>query len=70
MTLPYERTAATLRVRDFLIRLASPYGGGIKGVRTEVRQEARRLLKHFPTPVDLLKASRHGDVFGEPKVTE
>lgn len=70
MTLPYERTAATLRVREFLVRLSSPYGGGIKGVRSEVRQEARRLLRHFPTIVDLLQASRDGDVFGEPRGIE
>ena len=71
MTLPYERTAATLRVREFLVRLSSPYGGGIKGVRSGVRQEARRLLKHFPTAADLMLASdTSGDVFGTPKGTE
>lgn len=70
MTLPHERTRATLATREFLVGLASPYGDGIKGVRTEVREEARRLLRHYPTPADLLQASRHGDVFGKPKGIE
>ncbi len=39
---------------EFLRRLASPYGGGIKGVRKEVRAEARGLLRHYPMAVDLL----------------
>jgi hypothetical protein len=54
MTLPYERTRAVLSVREFLLRLASPYGGGIKGIRREVREEARRLLKHYPLAADLV----------------
>jgi hypothetical protein len=53
MTLPYERTRAVLSVREFLMRLASPYGGGIKGIRREVREEARRLLRHYPGWFDL-----------------
>ena len=46
------------RSREFLFRLASPYGGGIKRVRREVRDEARRLLRHYPTAVDLAYADR------------
>lgn len=53
MTLPYERTRAVIRAREFLSRLASPYGGGIKGIPTAVRQEARAILRHYPLWFDL-----------------
>lgn len=55
MTLPNERTNAVLNAGDFLRRLASPHGDGIKGVKTEVREEARRLLRHFPSFADLMR---------------
>lgn len=49
MTLPYERTRAVLRAREFLTRLSNVYvPNGIKGIRSEVRQEARDVLRHFP----------------------
>jgi hypothetical protein len=57
MTLPCQRTTAVIAACDFLLRLASPYNGGIKGIRREVRDEARRLLKHLPTRADLMMAS-------------
>lgn len=53
MTLPRERTRAVINARGFLVRLTSPYNGGIKGVKKEVREEALRLLRHFPTGVEL-----------------
>lgn len=56
MTLPSQRTTAVLSVHDFLCRLASPYGGGIKGIKREVRAEARRLLRHYPTAADIWQA--------------
>ena len=56
MTLPYERTRAVLSTQDFLLRLASPHEGGIKGIRREVREEARRLLRHYPLWFDLGRA--------------
>ena len=50
MTLPYQRSAAVMSVREFLLNLASPYGPtGIKRVPRAVRQEARALLKHYPS---------------------
>lgn len=56
MTLPDERTRAILHVRDFLVRLSSPYvKDGLKKVPMPVRAEARRLLKHYPNWVDLLQ---------------
>ena len=56
MTLPSERTRAVCRAADFLLRLASPYAGGIKGIRREVREEARRILRHYPHWFDLGRA--------------
>ena len=53
MTMPNERTRAFIGGRDFLSRLASPYGDGIKKVPKAVREEARRVLRHFPGVHDL-----------------
>lgn len=55
MTLPDERTNAVIRTREFLLRLSSPYGGGIKGVPSDVRVQARALLRHFPAAFDLCR---------------
>ena len=49
MTLPEQSDRAVAQTRQFLVRLASPYGeNGIKGIRREVRAEALRLLRHYP----------------------
>jgi hypothetical protein len=57
VTLPNERTRAVLMAKDFLVRLSSAYvEGGIKGIRSEVRREARNILRHFPFDVDLMVA--------------
>jgi hypothetical protein len=49
MTLPEQSERAVAATREFLVRLASPYGeGAIKGIRREVRAEASRLLRHYP----------------------
>lgn len=54
MTLPYQRTNSVARAREFLLRLSSPYGeDGIKGIKKEVRQEARDILRHFPLRCEL-----------------
>ena len=54
MTLPYERTRAVLNAREFLFRLSTPYiESGIKRIPAAVRDEARRLLRHYPNVVDL-----------------
>ena len=61
MTLPDERTRSVLRTRDFLLRLLSPSG---KRIPRPVREEARRLLKHYPGVVDLsLAGERAPNVF-------
>lgn len=57
MTLPYQRTRAVLSARDFLRRLSNAYQpDGIKGIRSEVRQEARDILRHFPNWFDIGRA--------------
>jgi len=68
MTIPSQRTNAVLNARDFLTRLTSPYvENGIKGVKREVREEARRVLRHFPSLIDIAQASdRCPDVFESP----
>lgn len=54
MTLPSERTRSVISTRDFLARLVSPYvPGGYKKIPKPVREEALRLLRHFPSVVDL-----------------
>ena len=48
MTRPEQSDRAVAQTREFLVRLASPYGeGAIKGIRREVRAEALRLLRHY-----------------------
>lgn len=54
MTLPYERTRAVIRAREFLERLMlPPKAGGIGDVPGDVRREARWLLRHFPHPAEI-----------------
>lgn len=61
MTLPFERTTAVVNTREFLVQLCC---GEIKRVPREVRERARRLLKHFPGPLDLSIAAKGSpDVF-------
>lgn len=52
MTLPIERTNAVKRTERFLIDLqdAKKY----PKVPANVREEARRLLRHYPTKYDLV----------------
>lgn len=68
MTIPIERTRSLSSTRDFLRRLLSPYGDGIKRVPLEVRSMARALLKHFPSDSEIRRAAeRSPDVFGKPE---
>ena len=58
MTLPHERTRAVCCAREVLYRLASPYvDGGFKRIPLAVRREALRLLRHYPSVVDLRYAA-------------
>ena len=66
MTLPDERTRAVQNVREFLFQLAWRYG--IKKIPSEVRRQARSLLKHYPGDFDLTRAAEKlPDVFDKPK---
>ena len=70
MTLPNERTRALINAADFLTRLVSPYNpGGIKKIPKAVRNEALRILKHFPRPYDLHAAAKAcPEVFDEQEI--
>lgn len=50
MTTPAERTMAVFSVQAFLCKLML---GEYKRVPKEVRQQARRLLRHYPMGCDL-----------------
>jgi hypothetical protein len=51
MTLPDERYRAIIQAKQFLERLS--FSSEIKRVPLAVRQEARRLLRHYPSEYDL-----------------
>lgn len=69
MTMPNERTRAVLAVRSFLHQIASPYNGGYKGIKREVREAARRLLRHYPLDCEIAVVSRAvPELFAPPKI--
>lgn len=51
MTLPDERYRAIIQAKQFLERLS--FSSEIKRVPLAVREEARRLLRHYPSEYDL-----------------
>lgn len=64
MTLPYERKNAVTRTEDFLVRLCDPKQ--TPRVPSEIRKEARGLLKHYPTSYYMeLAAEQAPKVFGD-----
>lgn len=52
MTTPDERTNAVLNVERFLMDLRNPKK--YPRVPSEVRKEASRLLKHYPSQYDMM----------------
>lgn len=56
MTTPYERTRAVLDTRWFLEALQNPSAS--PRVPEQVREQARRLLRHYPSPSNLALAHR------------
>lgn len=52
MTLPCERTAAVLRVERFLMDLRDPKK--YPRISKAVRQEASRLLRHYPSQYHMM----------------
>ena len=64
MTLPDERYRAVVQTAKFLQSLS--YSSEIKRVPLAVRQEARRLLRHYPSEYDMMKTAQTSpDVFAE-----
>ena len=63
MTLPDERYRAVKWAEGFLSRLA---GGQYARVPKAVRDEARSILRHYPSDYDMLRAAQGApDVFQE-----
>ena len=63
MTLPDERYRAVKFAQDFLSRLA---GGEYPRVPKAVRDEARSILRHYPSTWDMQRTARMApDVFQE-----
>lgn len=63
MTLPDERYRAVKWAGEFLIRVA---GGIYPRVPKQVRDEARSIIKHYPTSWDLNRAAAAApDIFQE-----
>ncbi len=63
MTLPDERYRAVKWAEDFLKRLA---GGAIHRVPKAVRDEARSVLRHYPSSYDMNRAAHAApEVFQE-----
>lgn len=64
MTLPYERTWAVNNTRDFLMRLCDRT---IKRVPKSVRDEACRLLRHYPSQFDMKRVveANSNAIFGK-----
>jgi len=66
MTLPDERTRAVLYTRDFLLKLLDPKK--TPKVPRLIRKEALRLLRHYPTLLDLKLCLKKGaKIFGKIK---
>lgn len=66
MTLPDERYRAVVYTHDFLRKLLDPKA--TPRVPKAVRQEARRLLKHYPAEFYMDQAARKApDVFKKEK---
>ena len=64
MTTPDERTRAVQSAELFLIQVAS---GEVKRVPAEVKEAAKRILRHYPTRFDLSQtADELPDVWGKP----
>jgi hypothetical protein len=59
MTLPYERTNAVKRTEQFLLDLCD--SKKTARVPKEIRQQARSLLKHYPTKFDMEIISKRED---------
>lgn len=59
MTIPTERTRAVLQTEQFLTSLLDPKE--TPRVPKSIRQQAKALLRHYPTSYDLKKVARNWD---------
>ncbi|MCK8664941.1 hypothetical protein M1M11_08615 [Pseudomonas azerbaijanoccidens] len=53
MTMPHERTRSIIQARDFLVDLSRN-----QALPESIRNEARRLLRHYPTSKEILLAGK------------
>lgn len=53
MTMPHERTRSIIQARDFLADLSHD-----QALPESIRNEARRLLRHYPTSNEILLAGK------------
>jgi hypothetical protein len=64
MTLPDERYRAVMQTAKFLQALS--HSSELKRVPLAVRQQARALLRHYPSEYDMKKVSQtSADIFAE-----
>ena len=64
MTMPSERRSAVNRTREFLVDLMNPKK--TPRVPKEIRENAYRCLKHYPSEYDMELAEEQApDIFGE-----
>jgi hypothetical protein len=64
MTLPDERYRAVMQTAKFLQALS--FSGELKRIPLAVRQQARALLRHYPSEYDMKKVSQtSADIFAE-----
>lgn len=55
MTLPSERTMAVFSMQALAYKCISARNGGFKGIPKAVREEFRRVMRHYPLGADLLQ---------------
>jgi len=74
MTLPHERTRAVIQAQRFFLEIDRD-----SALPESIRREAHRLLRHYPSESDVLRAARQeltekrlifGPVFGAEVVDE
>jgi hypothetical protein len=68
MTLPDERYRAVLAAQNLLIRLMDPKE--TPRVPKEIRQQARHVLRHYPSPWDMDRASEGAPDIFQPRMEE
>lgn len=66
MTLPFERTRSIVQTRDFLLSLLD--SKKTPKIPRTVRENAKSLLRHFPTHLDIEQITEKcSDILGEYK---